>query len=599
MTDWRLPGYVELGELGRGAQGRVVLARGETDGGLVAIKYLDPRGLADERALERFRSEARALAQVRDRHVVRLHGLVETAEGAALVMEAVHGASLRTLLDRYEPMSPESALAVLKGSLLGLAAAHAVGVIHRDYKPANVIVQPDGLSKLIDFGVAGLIGERFGGGTPAYMAPERWRGRPASPAADVYAATCVFFECVTGARPYPGTDRAELRRRHLEDPVPVEAVPEPLRPLLERGLAKEPAARPPGAAAFVAELERAASAAYGPDWEARGWGALGVATAAVLPLAAAALATGGAAGAATAAGTGTGAGAGAGAGAAGQGIAATTAAKVAITATTATVVATAGVGAYSVIAGEEPPAPTASPAPSLERVSLTTPALEQTITLPGRPALRIRDARYVQVSGLADRAVQERVNAALRAPLEEAVTGFRRYLIGEHPPGSAPQCAELGAEPRVRLGGPRLVSVLYRFTTRTCSVADEDPPGADAVTVDLSTGRALTVDDLFPDAASLDRLSDRLPPPDAARRECGYSPPLRPALFRPQRFDDGRTAAPQILFALTSTGLELQFQRSLPCPQGLVLTAPYDRIRDVIRPEILKKITLTPTPERS
>ncbi|WP_119727442.1 serine/threonine-protein kinase [Thermomonospora amylolytica] len=182
MTDWRLPGYTELGELGRGAQGRVVLARDETDGELVAIKYLDPGRLADERALDRFRGEARALAQVRDPHVARLHRLVETAEGAAIVLEAVRGASLRTLLDRYEPMSPESALAVLKGSLLGLAAAHAAGVIHRDYKPANVIVQPDGLSKLIDFGVAGLAGERSGGGTPAYMAPSSGReDRPPRP----------------------------------------------------------------------------------------------------------------------------------------------------------------------------------------------------------------------------------------------------------------------------------------------------------------------------------------------------------------------------------------------------------------------------------
>lgn len=78
-------------------------------------------------------------------------------------------------------MAPEAALTVLKGSLLGLAAAHAVGVVHRDYKPANVVVQPDGTSKLIDFGIAVLTGQGSRAGTPAYMAPEQWQGGPASP----------------------------------------------------------------------------------------------------------------------------------------------------------------------------------------------------------------------------------------------------------------------------------------------------------------------------------------------------------------------------------------------------------------------------------
>ncbi|HEX2314143.1 MAG TPA: serine/threonine-protein kinase, partial [Thermomonospora sp.] len=257
-AEWRLPGFAELRELGSGAQGRVVLARDEANGDLVAIKYLAADRLGDERALERFRSEARTLAQVVHPHVAGLRALVETAEGAAIVMEAVDGVSLRTLLDRYEPMSPESALVILKGSLLGLAAAHAVGVIHRDYKPANVVVRADGLSKLIDFGIAGLAGSQSGSGTPAYMAPEQWEGGPAAPATDVYAATCVFFESVTGRRPYSGTNAAELMRRHLADPVPVEAVPEPVRPLVARGMAKDPADRPPRAAAFVAELEAVA-----------------------------------------------------------------------------------------------------------------------------------------------------------------------------------------------------------------------------------------------------------------------------------------------------------------------------------------------------
>ncbi|TNY35219.1 hypothetical protein EIO00_19695 [Thermomonospora catenispora] len=198
MTDWRLPGYVELGELGRGAQGRVVLARGETDGGLVAIKYLDPRGLADERALERFRNEARALAQVRDRHVVRLHGLVETAEGAALVMEAVHGASLRTLLDRYEPMSPESALAGARG-----VAAHPAGPV-RAHVPG---VGAGGAQ-----GLAAGTGRRArrGGDPPRLQA--RQRDRAARRAQQAHRLR------------RGGADRGTVRRRHprLHGPRAVE-----------------------------------------------------------------------------------------------------------------------------------------------------------------------------------------------------------------------------------------------------------------------------------------------------------------------------------------------------------------------------------------
>ena len=87
---------------------------------------------------------------------------------------------------------------VLKGSLLGLAAAHAMGIVHRDYKPENVLVDAEGTSKLTDFGVAARREQHPACGTPLYMAPEQWDGSPATPATDIYAATAVFFECLTG-----------------------------------------------------------------------------------------------------------------------------------------------------------------------------------------------------------------------------------------------------------------------------------------------------------------------------------------------------------------------------------------------------------------
>ncbi|TDC76014.1 serine/threonine-protein kinase, partial [Actinomadura sp. 7K507] len=203
MNGWRVEGFDEVGELGAGAQGRVVLAvpEGRHGGGQVAIKYLAPALLGDERSVEVFRREAGTLARVADPHVARLFRYVESPQGAAIVMEAVEGASLREVLDGSDgTLSPEAALVVLKGSLLGLAAAHAVGVVHRDYKPANVVVQPEGGSKLIDFGIAVLSGQSSRAGTPAYMAPEQWEGSPASPATDLYAAMLGSF-AAEGAAP--------------------------------------------------------------------------------------------------------------------------------------------------------------------------------------------------------------------------------------------------------------------------------------------------------------------------------------------------------------------------------------------------------------
>jgi hypothetical protein len=116
-------------------------------------------------------------------------------------------------------------------------------------------------------------------GTGAYMAPEQWHGHAATPASDVYAATCVFFECVTGRPPYASGETTMLRRMHESAPVPAEAVPEALRTLVAHGMAKDPARRPPSAQEFGALLERVATQAYGPGWERRGWIALGAATA--------------------------------------------------------------------------------------------------------------------------------------------------------------------------------------------------------------------------------------------------------------------------------------------------------------------------------
>jgi hypothetical protein len=271
VAGWNVPGYTGLKKLGAGGFGEVVLARHDESGTLVAIKYLRQELLSDAEFATMFRSEAAVLASIDDPNVVRLHEYIETPSGAAIVMELVDGVSLREILERHGETTPEAALVVLQGSLLGLAAAHARGVVHRDYKPDNVLVDGDGASKLTDFGIATRAGDRpMPMGTLMYAPPEQFAGEPASPAGDVYAATATFFECLTGRPPFRGDTEQALLYQHLSEPVPVDAVPETVRPLVAAGMAKQPQDRPADAATFVAALNGVAAGAYGPDWHERG-----------------------------------------------------------------------------------------------------------------------------------------------------------------------------------------------------------------------------------------------------------------------------------------------------------------------------------------
>ncbi|WP_202638132.1 serine/threonine-protein kinase [Bailinhaonella thermotolerans] len=288
MGSWAVSGYDEVRELAAGGGGRVVLAVHRGTGVPVVVRYLGGARRGEE-FLARFRDEARLLAGLDVPEVVRVYEYAEALAGAALVTEAVDGAPLRRLLAGGEAAGPEAALVVWERVLRGLAAAHALGVPHRDCRPGNVLVRADGEVKLADTGLA-VPDARIGvAGAPPYLAPERWAagvGSAAdlygdaaaglyagSAAADVYAATAVFHACLTGVPPYRAGSLAELRRLHESAPVPLAAVPAPLRPLVEAGLAKDPAERP-SAADLAGRVEAAAAAAYGERWRARGRGDL-------------------------------------------------------------------------------------------------------------------------------------------------------------------------------------------------------------------------------------------------------------------------------------------------------------------------------------
>lgn len=272
MSAWKVPGYTGARELGAGTGGRVALAVRDTTGTPVAVRFLAAGLWADTGFARHFRGDVHALRRLDSPYVARVIDYVVTEEGAALVTELVRGVPLRAVLRRAGGgLAPEAALVVLRDGLLGLADGHGVGVVHRRVRSTNVLVTAEGEVKLADFAVAPRDRDTpVEGPAAGYRSPEQWGGEPASPAGDVYALTVVFFECLTGARPYPGEDAAELAVQHITAPVPEEAVPAPLRELVRAGLAKDPARRPESAAEFAARVAASARDTYGPEWEGRG-----------------------------------------------------------------------------------------------------------------------------------------------------------------------------------------------------------------------------------------------------------------------------------------------------------------------------------------
>ncbi|GAB3704629.1 hypothetical protein GCM10027598_04940 [Amycolatopsis oliviviridis] len=578
LTDeWRLPGFTELEQLGTGTFGRVVLARQDNTGHVVAIKYLFSRFAAEPAYLAAFRQEALALHRVASPHVVKLYEFFETQQGAAIVMEAINGVSLRAVLQAQGALEPEAALAVLKGSLLGLAAAHSANVVHRDYKPANVLVADTGESKLVDFGTAVLAGERGPSvGTPAYMAPEQWAGGVASPATDVYAATCVFFQCVAGHRPYEAEQTEVLRTLHEHAPIPFGEVPQPVHEIVAAGMAKDPSKRPVDALTFVGELERVARAGYGEDWERKGWSRLAKATGVLVAATPLVLLGAGTAAAPGVAAAGTGAVA-----ASTGGIAAGL--KIAIGVVAATAAVVGGVVVFS-DASTPPPQP---PPTTQQAVALKVAMKTRTGTVPGTNIAYSGD--YPEVTGSPDQAWLKRVNDALTAPIDA--------WNGKTGPGAAQLEPERGpykllTKADVRSQNDRYLSVRY-----THDLENKPHPtwsyGRATVTVDLKEGRALTPAELFaPGVLSDDgmrKLTERIWPD---KEQCGVPTSTFP--YRPLRSAD-LTDEPKVWLAFAPTAVEITVNMT---DLGFTTacgvqdhTLPYDKVADLLNPALVDGVT--------
>lgn len=213
--------------LGTGGMGAVYLARDEQLGERVALKILHGMALLDPSSADRLRREASAARRVSHANVVKIHDIGEDQGHLFLSMEYVEGVSLKDLIHKHGTLPLAKLREILIGICEGLAAAHAQGVVHRDLKPGNVIVMPNGQVKIIDFGlarVANLEGMTTTGmllGTPEYMAPEQIKGGAIDARTDVYALGALTYHALTGRPPFTGdTPIAVSLAQATEDPIP-------------------------------------------------------------------------------------------------------------------------------------------------------------------------------------------------------------------------------------------------------------------------------------------------------------------------------------------------------------------------------------------
>lgn len=261
-----------------GGMGEVWQADDEVLQRPVAVKLLT-KGLKDTEGFdERFRSEARHSAQLHHHNIAAVHDFGENDDGAWLVMEYVPGLTVAQMIRDRGALPPDEVADLMTQAARALGAAHSAGVVHRDVKPANIIVTPTGVAKLTDFGIARAVdsagltrtGEVMG--TAQYLAPEQLMGRGATPASDLYSLGVVAHEMLTGERPYERESVVATAMAHVNEAVPPlpSSTPASLSAVVMRLMAKDPADRPQTAREVVAMLTNpdavaAAPRVVGPD----------------------------------------------------------------------------------------------------------------------------------------------------------------------------------------------------------------------------------------------------------------------------------------------------------------------------------------------
>lgn len=255
-----------------GGMGEVWQATDLVIGRTVAIKILKDEYLGDPGFLERFRAEARHAALVNHEGIANVFDYGEEDGSAYLVMELVPGEALSAILERERVLPADRVLDIVAQTAMALQAAHAAGLVHRDIKPGNLLITPDGRVKITDFGIARIAdqvpltatGQVMG--TVQYLSPEQASGHPASPTTDIYSLGIVAYEALAGRRPFTGESQVAIAMAQINETPPElpATVPEPVRNLVYACIAKNPAERPTSAA----HLARAAQALRRGDVEA-------------------------------------------------------------------------------------------------------------------------------------------------------------------------------------------------------------------------------------------------------------------------------------------------------------------------------------------
>ena len=257
-------------DLGKGGMGRVYKVYDTEVKEKLALKLLNPEIAADDRTIERFRSELRLARTISHRNVCRMHDLGRDGTTYFITMEYGPGEDLKSLIHRIGALPVGKAVSLARQVCEGLEEAHRVGVFHRDLKPQNIMIDRDGNARIMDFGIArsvkgkGITGAGVLIGTPEYMSPEQVEGREAGPRSDLYSLGIVLFEMLTGRLPFEGeTPLSVAVKQKTEAPPDPRTlnpqVPEGLARLVLQCLAKAPEKRPSGAAALSARLAEIAS----------------------------------------------------------------------------------------------------------------------------------------------------------------------------------------------------------------------------------------------------------------------------------------------------------------------------------------------------
>ena len=239
--------------VGRGGMGDVYEAEDTVRERIVALKLMSPTLSSDPVFRSRMQREARTAGRLQEPHVVPIHDFGEIDGQLYVDMRLIDGVDVATMLSRYGPLSPPRAVAIVRQIGSALDAAHAAGVLHRDVKPENILVSADDFAYLVDFGIASATSDvkltQFGTtvGTFKYMAPERFTDSDVTYWADIYALTCVLYECLTGSPPYRG-DQVSVMSAHLHQAIPRPSAVRPEIPVafdrvIARGMAKDPADR--------------------------------------------------------------------------------------------------------------------------------------------------------------------------------------------------------------------------------------------------------------------------------------------------------------------------------------------------------------------